>query len=241
MEKYKERCSQLGKIMTNARSIKKDAVLAGDKLGETAKQRVEEAYLFNEFGIRNEINNKYLEKGTDCEDDSIDLFKKVTGMFAVKNKINFENDFVKGTPDIIKDNVVVDIKTSWSGATYPWFDTELSNKAYMYQLQGYMWLTGVKKAILAYCLTDANESLIQDEVRRTVWQKKMIDPTEEQLNKIEDDVRAQMTFGHVPSKLRVKMFEVNYEEKIIEEMKARIALCGEYYDEISLIINNLKK
>jgi hypothetical protein len=236
---YREHASQVGKIMTNPRG-KSTGDTARQKLSATARTRVEEAYLRREFNIRKEIKNKYVDKGNECEDDSILLFSKVSGVFGLyKNEKFFKNDYFVGYPDLITDDTVIDIKTSWSGSTYPWFDTELPNKDYMYQLLAYMDLTGLKKGLVAYCLTDTPEVMIQDEVRREMYRNKMIDASDEELVELENQVRALHNFDGVPDKLRVKMFEVEYNAEIIDAMKERVKLCEEYYNEIDLVINQI--
>jgi hypothetical protein len=58
---YKERSSQIGKIMTNART-------KGEVLGETAKTRIKEKLLQDLFNIKKEFWSKETEKGIDQED-----------------------------------------------------------------------------------------------------------------------------------------------------------------------------
>ena len=122
-------------------------------LSKTAKTAVEEQFLYNEFGIKKDFSNRYTERGTNQEDESILFFSKVTGNFGVqKNEERFKNDYFVGTPDIITEDSIIDIKTSWDATTFPWFDSELPNKDYMYQLLAYMDLTGKLNGYVAYCL-----------------------------------------------------------------------------------------
>lgn len=231
-EVYRERSSQVGKIMTNARSKKEGA------LSKTAQTQVQQAVLRDLFDIKKEFWSKQMDKGNQCEDDSIDLYAKVNDLFGLKkNEDYFENDFFTGTPDLLHEDVVIDIKTSWDGTTFPWFADEIPTKDYFYQLQAYMNLTGKRKAILAYCLVSAPEEMMQDEVRRQGWQHKMIDITDE----FENKVRKQMTFDHIPEELRIKTFEFDYDEEVIIQMKERVIECRGYYDEIrSSILNKVK-
>jgi hypothetical protein len=219
---YRERASQMGKIMTNSRS-------KTDKFSKTTRSQVQSTLLRNEFNIKKEFWSKQMDKGNQCEDDSIALFSKIFGFFGMKKNEDFyENEFFTGTPDLLHEDYVIDIKTSWDGNTFPWFESEIPTKDYVYQLQTYMNLTGKRKAVLAYCLTDAPEEMMQDEVRRQGWQHKMIDITED----FENGVRAQMTFGHIREDLRVKIFEIDYDEELIIKMKERVIECRGYYDEL---------
>jgi len=58
--------------------------------------------------------------------------------FLFKNEENFTNEWLTGTPDVVTDQVLIYVKNSWSGSTFPWLDKpdECPNKDYFYQLQG---------------------------------------------------------------------------------------------------------
>jgi len=230
---YKERASQIGAIMTNPRS-------KSETLSKTAKTRIQEKFLFDRFGIKKDVWSKYTDKGIKQEGESINLFSKVWGLFGIKkNERSFENDWFTGTPDIITDTHIIDIKTSWDGTTFPFFQEEVENKFYVFQLQAYMHLTGLKNALLVYCLTDADEQMILDETRRKCWQNGIIDfDNDPEVDRIEEEVRKQLTFGHIPDELRIKVFEVDYNSELVESMIERVELCRDYYNELTERINN---
>jgi hypothetical protein len=220
----KIRASQVGRLMASPRS-------KGEVLSQTAKTYIQELALEKKYGIRKEINSRYLDKGIEVEDESIILFEKVAGFdFLYKNTEYFENDYVKGTPDIITATHVIDVKSSWSGSTFPWFETEIPNKDYFYQLQAYMWLTGVKSAILAFCLVDTPLDIVNDEIRRIAWAKKV----EEE--EVEDEVRQQHEFSHIPMERRIKSFTFDYDPEVIEQMKVKIEHTREYFNQLMATI-----
>jgi hypothetical protein len=215
------RCSQVGKLMTASRS-------KGEVLSQTAKTYIQELALEKKYGIKKEINSKYLDKGIEVEDDSIILFEKVAGFdFLYKNTEFFSNDYVKGTPDIITDTHVIDVKSSWTGSTFPWFEEDIPNKDYFYQLQAYMWLTGKKHAILAYCLVDTPLEIVQDEIRRLSWAKKELEISDETI----EAVTSQHEFSHIPMERRVKSYIFDYDEEVIEQMKVKIEHAREYFNQ----------
>jgi hypothetical protein len=236
---YKERSSQVGKIMTNPRS--------GSGLSETTKTRIEEKFLEDKFGIKKEFWSKATDKGTTEEPISIDLMVRSLGLFgARKNDIYFENDYLTGTPDVIHNGIVYDVKTSFSGSTFPFFENEIPDKAYFYQLQSYMELTGLRSAKLVYCLVDTPQNMINDEIRRQVW-KMLPDPkyrdlSESEIETIaEEKTLSQMTFDNIPEELRIRVYDVEYCPETIEKIKARIDQCREYYKELESTINNRLK
>jgi hypothetical protein len=222
MKDLKIRCSAIGKIMTSPRS-------KGEVLSATTKTYIKELVLEHKYGIKKEINSRYLDKGNQVEDMAIELAEQALDLgFVFKNELYFENDHLTGTPDIITDTLIVDVKSSWNGTTFPMFEDELPNKDYYWQLQGYMDLTGKHNAIVSYCLVDTPEDIVLDEIRRVAWAKKELEPSEE----TEQDVRSQHEFSHIPKDKRVKAFLVEKDEHAIWQIKERVEQCREYYTEL---------
>lgn len=147
-QNFKIRASAGGKLMTAPRN-------KNEVLSETTKSYLKEYAISEIFGYQNNISTKYTERGIEDEDFAIDLMVQVLDLpFALKNEKTFEDDFFKGTPDLIIGDTVYDAKCSWSCFTFPYFEKELPNKDYFYQLQIYMHLTGCTKAVLSYILLD---------------------------------------------------------------------------------------
>jgi hypothetical protein len=216
----KVRCSQIGKIMTNPRK-------SGEVLSQTAKSYVEEIVLKEKYGIRKEFSSRYTDKGNEVEEESIALVNDVLNFkFIYKNDEHFTNDWLTGTPDVNTDEVLIDVKSSWDASTFPWFETELPNKDYYYQLQGYMWLTGKNESILAYCLIDTPGEMVEDEIRRAHWKLHLIDESQE----LREEIETKHKFSHIPKNRRVKYWFVQKDEQVIEQIKERVELCREYYN-----------
>lgn len=218
----KIRCSSLGKIMTSPKS-------KGEVLSQTAKTYLKELAIEEKFGIRKEFSSRYTDKGNIQEDTAIEMASKVLSLpFALKNTEYFENEFIKGTPDLILEDEIIDIKCSWDGTTFPWFEDELPNKDYFWQLVGYCWLTGKKRARIVYCLVDTPEDIVQDEIRRTSWKKFEIDVTEE----TETEVRAKHEFSHISENKRIRTYLVELNDANIEQVKEKLSEAKKYYNEL---------
>jgi hypothetical protein len=216
----KVRASQIGKIMTNPRK-------SGEVLSQTAKTYVQDLVLEEKYGIRKEFSSRYTDKGNEVEDLSIALVNDVLNYkFIYKNDEHFTNDWITGTPDVNTDEVLIDVKSSWDASTFPFFETELPNKDYYYQLQGYMWLTGKMESVLAYCLIDTPLEMVEDEVRRAHWKLHLIDESKE----LREEVESKHKFSHIPKNRRVKYWFVQKDESVIEQIKERVELCREYYN-----------
>ena len=196
---------------------------AKPKLSQGAKTYLEKLFKEEYFEKRTEITSKFMDKGNEVEEQSITLFSKVTDTFFVKNKKHFENEYLTGTPDMVKDKVP-DIKSSWNLDTFPMFDTELKNDLYYWQVMAYMELTGIHKGEIAYCLVDTPMHLIQDEIRKQSWLNGYIDVPAE----FESEIIDSMTFTDIPEIYRVKIFEVVYDKKAVNQMYAMIDLARKY-------------
>jgi hypothetical protein len=218
----KIRASAIGKIMTSSRS-------KGEVLSQTAKTYIQELALEHKYGIKKTINSRYIDKGLIVEDEAIQLCDRVLELgFVVKNDEYFENEFICGTPDVITDTLIVDVKSSWDLFTFPMFDDELPNKDYFWQMQGYMALTGKQSAIVSYCLIDTPLDIVQDEIRRASWAKKELEVSEA----TENEVRQQHEFSHIPEPKRVKAFLVEKDEQAINSIYEKVEEARKYYQQI---------
>jgi len=199
--RFKIRASASGKLMTKSRS--KDGALS-----KTALNYVEDWYKEQIYGVKKNIDNKYLRKGISVEDNAIEYAASQLGwLFAEKNEEYFEDSHFCGTPDVILDDTIIDIKSSWDCFTFPLFEDEIPNKDYYYQLQTYMALTGLKKAQLVYVLMDTPESIERDAV----------------------------SYESVESKYRIKIFDVDYDEEVVESMRDKVQYVRDN------VINTLEK
>jgi hypothetical protein len=151
----KIRSSALGKIMTNPRS-KKETLSAG------CKTYIKELVKEDLFGYKSKIDSKYLTKGIELEDTSIDLYNEVHGTLYLKNTERLSNEFITGECDINAEDKIIDIKTSWSLETFPPSPEDISNKDYEWQLRAYMWLYNKPKAELAYCMVSTPDYLLKE-------------------------------------------------------------------------------
>jgi hypothetical protein len=222
----KIRSSAIGKIMTSPKS-------KGELLSQTTKTYLQELAVQEVYGIRKEFSSRYTDKGNEVEELSIALCNDVLNLgFIYKNEEHFSNDWITGTPDVNTNEILLDVKSSWDATTFPFFDTELKNKDYLYQLQGYMWLTGKEEALLCYCLIDTPLQIVEDEIRREHWKASLI---EESLD-LRAFVQAKHTFGHIPKEKRLKTFKIAKDDIIIENIKTRIEECREYYDNLIQIL-----
>lgn len=215
------RASAMGLLLTNDRS--------GKDMGDTCKNYLNDLYIELKYGLKKDIKSKYIEKGLMAEDDAITFYSAYYDDFYHKNTERFNNEYVTGEPDIISNDLIIDIKTSWDASTFPFkFKKEPINKAYFYQLQCYMWLTGIKKAKIAYVLIDTPAQLVEDEKRRLSWQIGATSDLSPEFLEACAEIDKNHNFSQIPVADRISEYEVEYDEKVIEAMKQRVLKAREY-------------
>jgi len=222
----KVRCSKLGDLFTNPRS--KKAQDAGE-LGETAKSLVKEIWLKDKFGYSEPVVTKQMIKGLTMEQDSMELVSLALGGFRMRYSEKIENELITGTPDIVIEDCVEDIKTSWNIRTF--MNAEIS-KAYERQLQGYMMLTGKKKARLIYCLVPTSEEQIQEDCKGFFFKYGQESP--EYLEAERQLYHNNEIIKKINYKERVKVFEIEKDESFEKELKTRVSNAVKYYNGLKL-------
>lgn len=129
------------------------------------------------YSYRSQVKSKYIDKGNECEDDSIMLLNDLeieNGRFNLytKNTVRYESDILTGEPDIIStiEEMTRDTKTSWGLDSFPASIKRALAQAnaidYEWQGRGYMMLLNahgiqIKKHSVDYCLVDTPEHLIR--------------------------------------------------------------------------------
>ena len=231
---YIVRASSVGALMAKGRA-------KGVEWGETALNEIKKAVLFNKYGIRDEINSKYIEKGIYNEMESILTASRVLdwNFDVMAPKQRFVNEWVTGEPDIWRTNpeLLGDVKSSWDATTFPFMDSELKNKTYDYQMQTYIWLTGAKQCELCYVLTNTPEHIINDQIQRLMYkisarpENAMRDLSEIELE-AEQMIKGNAIFDQIPIQKRVKRFIIERNDEMIEDIKQRVESAREIYDTI---------
>lgn len=218
MEKFKVRASSAGKIMG----------VRG--LGKTGEDAAKEWYIEQLYNRRKQFSNKYTNKGNIMEDASIDFIAEHLGYgFLSKNEEYFTNDFLTGTPDIILKNHIIDVKNSFDPFTFPFFENECPNKDYYYQGQVYMDLVGRDSYKLIYTLMDTPVNIIESEARKYCFTNGYdMDDMDVYM-----DFEKRMTYSDIDAKDRIRVFEFERDNKVIDSIKLRVDECREYLSKLT--------
>lgn len=150
------RASSLADIMTDAKE--KDEILS--KGAKTALEKMAKEYV---YGFNEVISGKYMDKGIIVEDESINLYNSVFFTSHKKNTERKTNEWITGECDIFTGSKIIDIKSSWSLATFPATSAAGIDKTYEWQLRAYLMLWNVDCAEIAYCMVNTPDELIKYE------------------------------------------------------------------------------
>ena len=195
------RASSLSDIMTEPKS-KNEVLSVGAKTAITkmAKEMV--------YGYDEPFSSKYTDKGIQVEDQSIDLLGSVLLKHFVKNKERKANDWITGEADIVTDDSIIDVKSSWSLATFPVLSKQGEDKGYEMQLRAYMWLWDKPRASIAYCMVTTPEDLRK-------WEN-------ESLHVVD----------HIIPELRVTLVHYERDRTIEDKIKHKVEVARQYYEEV---------
>lgn len=214
---YKFRCSSLPALMTPSRS-------KSSPLSETSKTLIRECWIKEVFDRESRVFTPAMQKGVACESDSLSLIESVTGEVFFKNQESQQNDFLTGTPDVITDDTVIDIKTPWDIFSYASVDEEKARKTYFWQLAGYCFLTGKKKAKIIYALVNTPENLIEKELYKMNLQ------SEAEVER----ARKNFIFDDIPAEKRLKRYQFEITDDDFEVIKRQVELARAYMSGLSL-------
>jgi hypothetical protein len=162
-------------------------------------------------------------KGVLVEGKSIEMINILDGTAYQKNEKVLSNEWIIGIPDIVTDDYVIDVKSSWNIETFLSNLTKEVPQKYFWQMQGYMMLTGAKKSELSYCLVSTPEEIIQMETERIMQSSKKW---------TEKEIRHNLTFDDIPvDDRRIKVI-IERDEEAIQRFQERILVCRQYLSEV---------
>jgi hypothetical protein len=145
--------SSLGKLMTTPKS-------KSENLSQGAKTYIRQVAKQDFFGYRVELDNKYINKGKDQEQDSIDLLNAVRFTNYQKNDVRIEDDYMTGECDILADDRVIDVKTSWNLETWPATSSEAHDNDYEWQGRAYLMLYEREIFELVFCMVTTKDEFL---------------------------------------------------------------------------------
>lgn len=205
-----------------------DSKVKSDPLGKTCLTYLREQFIAEKYGREKDIVTNAIQKGLMNEEIGITMLSVHLGEMITKNQKHYRNEYTTGTPDTEEINgVVYDIKCSSDIFTFAKAEV---TKDYLYQLQVYMSLMGLKKSCLCYVLTDTPEEIIQRELKSILWKVQEDDVD----GKMEENLRKLLTYSDIPDKDRIKLFPIDYDPEMIDKLHAKIELARPIYEQMTL-------
>ena len=205
----KFRASQLGKLMTSSRT-------KGEVLGQTAKSYIIQKAKEDFFEYKTELTNKYVMKGIHQEQDSIDLLNAVRFENYKKYEHRAENEWLTGSCDIITEELIIDIKSSWSLETFPATNYELKDLSeYEWQGRAYMWLYDRPRFELCYVMVSTADDILSDYDSYAIHKVDHIDPAK-----------------------RITSIRFERDKELEIQMAEKLIAATEFYKEVLTQLNN---
>lgn len=197
----------VGKLMTEPRSKSEGPLSQG------ARSAIRDIAAQHILAIDFEISGKELEKGIECEGESIALLNRVRGLALAKNTDKRVRGLLSGECDLYdasrRDGY--DLKTAWSAASFPILPEDIggSQRAlYEWQARAYMALWDADRWHIAYALVNTPEHLIRHEPVTMHF------------------------FDHIPEHLRLTVWTIERDAAKEAALFAKLDDAGRYYKEV---------
>ena len=194
------RASALSAIMTDGKGKDELSVGAKTYVTKLAKEFV--------YGYDEKVTSKYMDKGIQVEDESIDLYNAVHLTSHAKNTERRHNEWITGEADIVADDRIIDIKSSWCLTTFPVLADQGRDTGYEWQLRAYMMLWDKPRADIAYCLVSTPADLIG-------WENKTLHQVD-----------------HINRELRVTIVPYERDSTLEDKIKVKVEAARVYYDQV---------
>jgi len=194
------RASALSAIMTDGKGNDELSVGAKTYVTKLAKEFI--------YGYDERVTTKYMDKGLRVEDESIDLYNAVHLSSHAKNTERKTNAWITGEADIVADDRIIDIKSSWCLTTFYVLADQGRDTGYEWQLRAYMWLWDRPRADIAYCLVSTPEDLIG-------WENKTLHQVD-----------------HINRELRVTVVPYVRDTVLEDKIKTKVEAARVYYDQV---------
>lgn len=201
------RASMVGKLMTEPRSKAEGPLSLGAKsaIRDMAAQQI--------LGIEFETSSREMEKGIECESDSISLLNLVRGLSLSKNTERRSDGFLTGECDLF-DPVArdgYDLKTAWSAATFPILPDDIGGSQrtlYEWQCRAYMALWDADRWHVAYALVNTPERLIGYEPQSMHF------------------------FDHIPPQMRLTVWTIERDAGKEAALREKVKQARDYYAQV---------
>lgn len=221
-------CSSIGKLIIEPKS-KQDK--EEGNLSATAKSHLIEVYARELYDFKKELNNKYITKGNEVEQQGIDELSLQLRYPIEKNEEVFSSEYFIGTPDVITKNMVFDVKSSYDWLTFLSNIPSELDPMYEAQVNGYLDLLGYDTGYIAYVLLDTPESIRNKEKFYLLSSMDVISEESPSFVKAWEEKEKNMIFSNHPIEDRILLFEVKKDQELLEKAKQKVVKARQFLEE----------
>lgn len=187
-----------------------------------------EWYISKKYNRKKEFFNKFVDKGLAVENEGIDMLSihLNEGIELKKESKYFEKEFIHGLPDVLHEDWVFDTKCVWDVFGFPFYEKEIPDDKYEWQMQGYMHLCDKQNAAVVYCLIDTPKPLVDLDLKKLYFQSG--GKAEDWHPQTYEELRINYTFQDIPQEDRIKLYEFKRDENKINLIIERVKMCREF-------------
>lgn len=215
------------------------------ELSETCKTHLVDLWIVIRWGKHSSLKDrsKYIKKGNALEQQAITNYSiLMESNFKKSDEYKF-NNWIDGHHDFNDEgDIVFDTKVSWDSFTFYRNLGKPINKIYWWQLQGYMWLWGFKKAKLVYSLINTPENMIVAEEKSLLYSQAW--GSKEEYEEACFKLRKNHIHDDIPDDYKILEYEIEADEECRERIQAVVDECRNYLNEIdsnhAILHNKLK-
>ena len=178
----------------------------------------------------------FLKKGTDMEQEAVDLLSKIDKQDYKLVTETIENDYLVGRCDIFhpEKDKIIDTKISWNVNAYLKARTAGISPKHWYQMQGYMELYNVNQAEVVFLLLNTPPELIEREKIKII-NKFMIGAIDREKYELDiENIESAFTYNNVAIKKRYFKYKVKREPQIFEKVYRKVEKAREWFAEFDL-------
>jgi len=198
------------------------------EFGATALSCIRDLWLKNEFGYEEPLFTNELLKGIVCEAEAISLLSRyVPGGKRYKNEERYEDAHFIGTPDIVGDECVEDVKCSWTLRTF--LETERPDPIYYAQAQVYMALTGRSEFRLSHVLIETPFEIVEEEKKRFYFRFNCDEENPYYIKAVQQIDSMNDAIMRVPVEQRVKCFRFQRDDQYLDLLRTRVEQARRVY------------
>lgn len=188
-----------------------------------------------------------LEKGKEAEEESITMLSRLEKRLYFKHKGRVSNDFLSGEPDvgdkedIMKAEVIIDMKNAWDYVVFLRLINKAIENGYKDQIGGYCDITGAKIGKVARALVSMSPQQQYDQQQRLIKRLGCISDESPEFKEHWPTLERSMNFDHMSIQKRLFILDV---EPFTPERKQmvydRVKVCREWlwkFDEMYQSMN----